>query len=206
MVLDPLGDLDLERGRLTPVDLERHPQPGHPLEVPVAQVWPLESSPALLRQRVKTSTEQGPHLLRCDLIPNAQPVDAGHAGADPPARGLTLLGVVRRQRGARPLWWGPWPPPAGSGRSYPDPAVIPFRLIVIPPNAFGEVLGGHREPTGYQIVTDNAPGVRLTAFWILAVGTFRQVGELRQCGWVRRGVGRRGRCCAAGGGEFGAWW
>ena len=31
VVLDPLGDLDLERGDIRGVDLERHPQPGHRL-------------------------------------------------------------------------------------------------------------------------------------------------------------------------------
>ena len=100
VVLDPLGNLDLERRRLRRVHLERHPQPRHSLEVPILQVRPFQPLPALFGQRVKTSTEQGPHLLRGDLIPNAQAVDAGHPGTHPAPRGLTLLGVVRRQRGA----------------------------------------------------------------------------------------------------------
>ena len=35
-------------------------------------------------------------------------------------------------------------------------------------------------------------GVQLTAFWVFAVGTLRQVGELRQGGCVGRGVGAQG--------------
>ena len=102
VVLDPLGDLHLEGGRLRRVDLERHPQPSRRAVVPLGQPRARQPLLAMVGERVQTEPEQQPHLLRGDLVPDRQAVDPGHAGAHPPPRRLAPIGVVRRQRGTRP--------------------------------------------------------------------------------------------------------
>ena len=63
MVLDALGDLDLERGDVRVVHLVRQPETGHRAVVRVGEVRAFEPLPALLRQRVQAGAEQGLHLL-----------------------------------------------------------------------------------------------------------------------------------------------
>src|SRR5690606_4767520 len=53
----------------------------------------------LVGERVEAGAEQVEHVRLGDHVPSGDAVQAGQAGADPPARRLALLGVVRRQRG-----------------------------------------------------------------------------------------------------------
>jgi hypothetical protein len=41
--------------------------------------------------------KRAPHLLRSDRIPGVQPVDAGHAEADPGSRSFSAFGVAGGQ-------------------------------------------------------------------------------------------------------------
>ena len=142
VLLDALRDLHLERRRPGRVDLVRHPQPSRGTVVPLGQAGALQGLLAQLGEGVQPEPEQQPHLLRGDLVPDRQAVDPGHAGPHPPPRGLTPLGVVRRQRGA-------WPAGPVVSSHLPRQVRVPgpggelVQRMVILPNAIGRGRWGH---------------------------------------------------------------
>ena len=164
-VLDPAGDLDLERGHIGGGDRERDPEPGHRLEVPILQVRPLQPLAALRGERVQPGTEQGLHLRRGDLVAGRQAVDAGHPGPHPVPGGLTALGVV-----------------AGQRRAGPAGAVVRSDLPgqVRVPGPGGELVQAHHTYL-------KPPGVPLAATWLR-----NQLPECMRCAVVEH-FGFRGR-------------
>ena len=58
-------------------------EPGHVLIVAFGEAWPFQLLLAELGQRVQTSAEQRPHLLRCHPIPAGKTIDPNHPGANP---------------------------------------------------------------------------------------------------------------------------
>jgi hypothetical protein len=93
---NPLRHLDPEGADLAGADLERQSQPGCCPHVCDGQVGVQLLKP-LGGEGMHAGSEQRPHLLRRHRIPNAQPVDAGQAGADPRARTFAAFGVVGGQ-------------------------------------------------------------------------------------------------------------
>ena len=96
---DASGHFEPERADDTINDLERHPQPGHLLEVAWGEVRPFQLLLAQLGQRMQTAAEQRSHLLGGHRVAGGQAVDPVQAGADPHSWRLTAFGVVGRQPG-----------------------------------------------------------------------------------------------------------
>jgi hypothetical protein len=96
---DALGHLEPERDQIVVDDLERRPQQRRILKVPQGEVGSFQLLLPQLSQWVQTAPEQGSHLLRSHRVTSGKSVDPVHPGPDPHPRGLTPLGVIRRQPG-----------------------------------------------------------------------------------------------------------
>jgi hypothetical protein len=121
----------------------------------------------------------------------------GHPGANPAPRGITLLRVVRHQRGARPGSAVVSGNPPGQVRN-PGP---PRREPVPTHRHTSQCLwGGPWWPpgaNGCQIVTNNAPGVQATSILVSREGRRGrqmvgdrscQAGQLSPAGWCTTAV------------------
>jgi hypothetical protein len=98
--VEALRHLDPERRHVIGVDRERLAQGDGCFVGGLRRAGRLELECDVGGQRVVAGTEQGPHLFGGHPIAGVQTVQTGHAGADPPARGFALVGVVGRQRRA----------------------------------------------------------------------------------------------------------